>query len=191
MAGPAAVTGVALVMASQEGSLTSLLPGNTGPGTLLGAALALGAALTLAPVIIAIRWCEDMAASPRHAAPRNPIIYIGLLNAAVSLIVAAVYTAGTAAAHETAAASAMAIPFLCGLLTQGTGAMAWRVANHLTDRLNLNLILFGLPAAAQAWIFLLRGLTAARPDYLLLGTALIIAANAAAAVIPPKRHLKP
>ena len=187
LAAAAAITGVALVIASQDGSLSSLLPGNTAANTLLGAALALGAALTLAPVTIAIRWCEEMAAAPVHSAPRNPIVYIGLLNAAVSLASSAAYAAGAAAAHETAPAQAIAIPLLCGLLTQAAGAMAWRVANHLTDRLNLNLILFGLPAAAQAWIFLLGGLTTARPGYLLLGTALIIAANTAAAVIPTQR----
>lgn len=171
-----------MVIASQEGSLSGLIPSHRTAGTLLGAALALGAGLTLAPVPLAIRWCETTSAGRSGAARHLPVVYIRILNAAASLAGSGIYTAAAVATSERAGATEMAIPLLCGLLTQAAGGMAWRVANHLTDQLNLNLILFGLPAAAQAWIWLMGGIAVARLDYLLLGTALVAVANAGAAV---------
>ena len=190
LAGAAAVTGAALIIASQEGSLGSLIPSQRTAGTLLGAALALGAGLTLAPVPLAIRWCETTAATRDRTKAHLPVLYIGVLNAAASLAASGLYTVAATATGERTTAAAVVFPLACGLLTQAAGALAWRVANHLTDQLNLNLILFGLPAPAQTWIWLLGGLSAARLDYLLLGTALVAAANAGAAVRLGRRARK-
>ena len=186
LAGTIAVAGVVMVIAGQEGSITGLLSGHGAQATLIGSTLALGAGLTLAPVTLAIGWCESVSTSRNPAHRHLPVVYIGLLNSAVSLAGSGVYAAGAAAAERPDTAAVL-IPLACGLLTQGVGAMAWRVANHLTDRINLNLILFGLPAAAQLWIWMLGGLAAANTGYLVAGTALIVAANAGAALKLPGR----
>ena len=178
-----ATVGAALLVASQHGSIASLWPSTSrdGENILLGAVLALASAATLAPTPIAIGWCEKAAAVLREKCDSStrdlPILCIGTLMVTGCLTGAALNGAAAAVTGEKITAHAVTAPLICGILTQGPGAMAWRVANTLTDNPNLNIILFGLPVMGMAWIWLLGAVSVESTELLLAGTALIVDAN--------------
>ncbi len=64
-----------------------------------------------------------------------------------------------------------------GALAQGTGSILWRKSNLISDHPSINAIAYAIPIFSLAWLAAFSFVGVPRPDYLVIGSAVIIAIN--------------
>ena len=175
-----AFVGFVLVVLSQSGGFASF--GESSLMTLaFGVALALAASAATSLNSFGFRWGASLAKDlpVRHHRKRDSLELFGnVVGSLVSHVFAipALALAGFARG-ESANSETVMFGVLGGALAAGAAGIVWRKANLMTRDLRINAIAYATPALALIWLLALSIVGDVRLDYLLIGAALIVAAN--------------
>ena len=176
-----AFLGVGLVVASQQGGFSF-----SGFGPLaLGLGLGLLSMLASAAVTFNFRWAREVSGRLRFeggvAADCSPGV-LQFFGAVAGFGLASVFGAALnggigLALGESLPGRGLAIAVAGGFVIQGIAAIFWRVVNLTSDNLGINAMAYFIPVCSLGWLGLAGAIGVARPDWLLGGLALILAAN--------------
>ena len=114
--------------------------------------------------------------APGEEEKSRELCFVVLAFFVASVVVAAFSTLVGIAAGESVQGPALGISFAAGVLV-GIANITWRKANLITKNLGVNAITYGTPVLSLVWLYWIAETQVARWDYLLIGAAVIIAAN--------------
>ena len=178
----ACFAGAIFVGASQRG----FDAGGAALPLVLGCVIALSGALASGLGAYGIRWAADAANALMRATDwpdaNMAAVELFCLAAAFGLATALMIPIsggiGVALGERIEVGTAWWV--MCGgALLHGAIGLSWRGANLLSDNLGINALIYLIPILALLWLFLLGWIGVERVDYLLIGVALIVGANAA------------
>ena len=152
----------------------------------LGVAFAMVAVALTAVSSYAFRWGVDLSEGlsriVRSGENRDSMELSGVLTgiaiaslAAVPLNIAIGLLNGESA--SSIGFAGLAVAFLFGMAADGGGTIGYRYSNLLTNNLGVNAMTYATLPLSLAWLVLLSQVAVARPDFLIIGAAGIIAAN--------------
>ncbi len=180
--------GVGFVVASQTGGLAL---GDAGFSTLaVGLGLAVAAALASSFSAFTFRWARDLVDRLRAVpvaglggapvagyTPGSLAIFGVIVGYMLSSLASGVVTLGLGVAWGEAMSLDLVVVAGGGGLLIAAGGVLFRIANTLTDNLGVNALGYVTPAASLVWLAFFLGIGVARVDFLIVGTAAIVAAN--------------
>lgn len=198
-AAAACAAGILMLAAAEAGSVPVVFDtrGPAWPALPAGLALALAGALSVATAPFMTRQCEAMAQELRQRtgtpqgvlAGNAALMYLLFLLSVANIVSAALVCAPAAlASSEAQQLRHTAAWLLYGTLAQSLSAAAWRTALMLTTKRHILNLIYFLPTLALLWLHLLDAVQVRSIAHLLAGTAMIVAANAAANMRPPRNR---
>ena len=187
----AAFLGIALVIAAQVGGVGALVSLNSDlRDTAKGVGLATVATVLLTLRAFGFRWTVDLASDLSDGESGRRMEMFGVaVGVSVSSLLALPFTAVTGFARgEFITASATAYGSLGGLLLGCLGTFCWRIANLTARDLGINAMAYLTPALSLVWLFAFNQIGEVDVFLLILGIAVIIAANVGVYVESKRRE---
>ena len=176
-----AFVGFVFVIGSPLGQFEDLIPGSGSYlTTLAGILLAMFAALLAPLMAFGFRWGSDLTdeLNEHFGDIHFDDMFCVVIAFAVSSSGSAIFNAGVGfILGESLGVRSLLIAIIGGLVANAMGGIAWRKANFITDNLGINAIAYGVPIFSLLWLYLFSDIDVVRTDYLVMGTAAIIAAN--------------
>ena len=178
---------LALVLMSMAGFLMSVLSQSDDSGlfkslfnwnSAAGITLVITATLLSSITAFGFRWGTELSRklAPGEEEKSRELCFVVLAFFVASVVVAAFSTLVGIAAGESVQGPGLGISFAAGVLV-GIANITWRKANLITKNLGVNAITYGTPVLSLVWLYWIAETQVARWDYLLIGAAVIIAAN--------------
>ena len=179
-----AFTGIAFVVLGQAGSIDILSDGESGVRDLLvGLVLAVGAAFLAPLMAFGFRWgsdlADEMAGKSVSGADRGSLeMFCAIVAFFVSSSGSALFNAGAGlVGGEEIGPRVLVIGVVGGALTNSVAGIAWRKVNFTTGHLGINALAYMTPVVSLSFLAAFSMVEIPRPDYLVIGTVAIVAAN--------------
>ena len=175
--------GYMLAIASQSGELPLIF--NEGiSSTIKGAMLALGAAILAPMMAFGFKWGSDLSSEITNMRKQTSGKYqsLDMFCAIIAFFISSLgasvvnLTAGIIA-QETITIQMVIIGVIGGVTANAIGGIAWRKAHFSTDNLGVHAIAYFIPVAALIFLFAFNQANIIKPDYLIIGSVIIVAAN--------------
>ena len=154
--------------------------GRGGANLAIGVFLALGAVFLATLPAYGFRWAADLASDlSRNHERRNRLELFGvIIGLAIHSLPSLFFVASAGfARNEPISSNVMIYGVAGGLLLQAFGGILWRRANLIASNLEINVLGYFTPALALGWLFAFSQVGDIGIGYLLIGVAIIIAAN--------------
>lgn len=164
--------GVAALTAAEAGGFANMATGKLWPDLPTGYTPALAALISVAVTAVAIQWAWQAGT---------------VLSAQTSGEISQRRAAGLATGESLSNSQALWGFFITGLLVQTPSSVTWHSALLLTDRININALLYLISPATLALQWATGLMNVPRPEYAWAGAAIILSANAAAAALNHRR----
>ena len=186
--------GVAFVVNSQLGG-SETHPPQPAYMVAIGSALAIGGALVAALTAFAFKWSADLSgelakrlglragdgsasqASESDRGGELELFCIVTAYLAGGLISSPINAAAGLLSGETIALTSLAIGLSGGILVQASASVLLRKSLLTTRDLGVSSMIYAVPALSLGWLWAFSKVDIARPDFLIIGAAGIIAAN--------------
>ena len=152
----------------------------------MGLGLGLLSAVCVATVAFQFRWGRDLGIKlaglvPEVRSRASLIIFGAIVAQVIGSFVGAVLSVGIGfAVGETMGTELLeyvGYGFVGGILVHAPGAVLFRTANLLTNNLGINALAYITPVFSLCWLALISEIGVARPDFLIIGAAAIVAVN--------------
>ena len=188
--------GVAFVVSSQIGGSETQSSSTSAYMVAIGSALALCGALAAALTAFAFKWSVDLSgelatrlgvrAGGRRASQSSEsarvkgeleLFCIVVAYLIGGLISSPINAAAGLFSGETIALTSLAIGMSGGILVQASASILLRKSLLTTRDLGIGAMIYAIPALSLGWLWAFSKVDIARPDFLIIGAAGIIAAN--------------
>ena len=152
----------------------------------IGLGLGLLSAVSVATVAFQFRWGRDLGIKLTSLVPEvrsraSLIIFGAIVAQVIGSFVGAMLSAGIGfTVGETMGTEVLeyvGYGFVGGILIHAPGAVLFRTANLLTNNLGINALAYITPVFSLCWLALVSEIGVARPDFLIIGAAAIVAVN--------------
>ena len=178
-----AFAGLGFVVASQAGGFQ--IGGNSASTMIKGFSLALAAAIVGALDAVTFRWGQDVADQLQKDGMiadtfdlGNLTLFGSIVAYAITSIPGTVISSGIGIARgETISLGVVVIGVAGGVILHGTGNFLFRRANLNTTNLGVNALGYLTPAISLILLAIFYEINVAKPSYLVIGTAAIVASN--------------
>ena len=146
--------------------------------SLIGVILVFIALLAQSFVAFGLKWSTDLGKELSHGKEVKAVeFYCAIMALFITNSVSVAVSAGIGLASGERMAFDNPAIVIAGGIPIAFAWIAWRKANITTDNLGINALGFVTPIMSLFWLFLIAKVHVARWDYLVIGTAAVIAAN--------------